>query len=210
MKFDPNFKQRGTPTAVGGVGRKRYAFPDYMSLRGTGAGEGHHLRPKVPLPRGSPLAGEHNPGCSRLYRKSFVYPMTSRGPRCVSCNMREIPSKDGISRIPAPTQSRWGPRKQRSKRALGREAVLPGFAVLFTDLLYSREAELSVSSLLHRDRVMEARFDCGIIRLPNRARAIDSVMFSREAWVVRSMLNSSACCSRYHMAKGPPREGPSA
>ena len=31
-----------------------------MPLRGAGAGEGHHLRPKVPLPRGSPLAVWHN------------------------------------------------------------------------------------------------------------------------------------------------------
>ena len=29
---------------------------DFMSLRGTGAGEGHHLRPKVSLPGGSTLA----------------------------------------------------------------------------------------------------------------------------------------------------------
>ncbi len=95
--------------------------------------------------------------------------------------MREIPSKDGISRF-----SRE-PRKQRSKRALDYGGWTLCLAVLFTDLLYSREAGLSVSSSLHRVRVMEARFDFCISQLPNRARAIDGVMFRREAWVVQSV-----------------------
>ena len=52
-------------------------------------------------------------------------------------------------------------------------------------------------------RVMEARFDSWIIRLPNRARAIGGVMFCREAWDALSELDSGPCCSRYHIAKGP-------
>ena len=81
------------------------------------------------------------------------------------------------------------------------------FAFLFADLLYSREAGLSVSSSLQRDRVMEARFDDGIFRLSRGARAIDVVMFRREAWDVRSGLNTGASCSRYHIAKGTFRGG---
>ena len=104
--------------------------------------------------------------------------------------MREIPSEMQFHGLLCPR----GRRKQRSKRALDYGGWTSSIAVLFTDFLYSREAEFSVSSSLHRDRVMEARFDVWIIRLPNRARAIDGVMFRREAWVVRSMLNSNACC----------------
>ena len=66
-----------------------------------------------------------------------------------------------------------------------------------------READLSVSSSLSRDRVMEARFDIWIIQLSNRARAIGGVMFCREAWDALSELDSGPCCSRYHIAKGP-------
>ena len=47
----------------------------------------------MPLPRGSPLAEEHNPCCSHLHRNTIVHPMSSRGPRCVSRYMREIPSE---------------------------------------------------------------------------------------------------------------------
>ena len=72
----------------------------------------------------------------------------------------------------------------------------------FFDFHYSREAECSVSSSLHRNRVMEARFDVYMIKLLIVVRAFDGVMFSREAWVARSMLNTRACCLRYHIAKG--------
>ena len=51
---------------------------------------------------------------------------------------------------------------------------------------------------------MEARFDLRIIRLPNRARAIDGVMFRREAWVVRSMLNIRASCQVMPYGQGGP------
>ena len=55
---------------------------------------------------------------------------------------------------------------------------------------------------------MEARFDGEIIQLSNRACAIDGVMFRREAWDAQSDLDSGPRCLRYHMAKGPPGEGP--
>ena len=97
--------------------------------------------------------------------------------------------------------------KQRSKRALDYGGWTLCFAVLFTDLLYSREADLSVSSSLSRVRVMEARFDCDILQLLKRARAIGGVMFSREAWVVRSNSVIGPCCSRHHIAKGTLRGG---
>ena len=58
----------------------------------------------------------------------------------------------------------------------------------------TREAGFSVSSSPHRVRVMEARFDGGIIRLPKRARAIGGVMFRREAWGDRSELVIGTCC----------------
>ena len=75
------------------------------------------------------------------------------------------------------------------------------------DFLDSREAGRSVSSTLSRGRVMEARFDSGIIQLLNRARAIGGVMFSREAWDDLSSSVTGACCSRHHMAQGDLREG---
>ena len=53
-----------------------------------------------------------------------------------------------------------------------------------------READLSVSSSLSRDRVMEARFDVETIQLPDRARAIDGSMFHREAWEARLISNT--------------------
>ena len=37
---------------------------------------------------------------------------------------------------------------------------------------------------------------------PDEVRAIDGVMLSREAWVVRSGLDAGPCCSRHHIAKG--------
>jgi len=39
---------------------------------------------------------------------------------------------------------------------------------------------------------MDARFDCDISRLSNRARAIDGFMFRREAWDVWSRLDIKA------------------
>jgi hypothetical protein len=38
----------------------------------------------------------------------------------------------------------------------------------------------------HRDRVMEARFDSFMFQLRIRTRAIDGVMFRREAWDILS------------------------
>ena len=90
------------------------------------------------------------------------------------------------------------------KTRIGLRGWTLGFTVLFTDSLYSREAVFSVSSSLHRDRVMEARFDRNILQLPNRARAIDGVMFRREAWVVQSMLNIRASCQVMPYGPGGP------
>ena len=42
---------------------------------------------------------------------------------------------------------------------IGQGGWTSSYAFLFKDRLDSREADLSVSSSLHRDRVMEARFD---------------------------------------------------
>ena len=60
---------------------------------------------------------------------------------------------------------------------------------------------------LHRDRVMEARFDRCIIQLPNRARAIDGVMFRREAWDTLSGLEKETSCRLCHRAGDPPGGG---
>ena len=67
-----------------------------------------------------------------------------------------------------------------------------------------REAVFSVSSFLHRDRVMEARFDSYNIQLPNRVRAIGGVMFCREAWVVRSRLYTETCFRLMPYSQGDP------
>ena len=66
---------------------------------------------------------------------------------------------------------------------------------------------LSVLSSLDRDRVMEARFDGGIIQLPNRARAICGFMFRREAWDVRTELDSGPCCRLMPYGQGGPAQG---
>jgi len=74
-----------------------------------------------------------------------------------------------------------------------------------------REAVFSVSSSLHRDRVMEARFDVCMIWLLIVVRAIDGVMFRREAWVVRSRLYTETCFRLMPYSQGdPPGRGPSA
>ena len=54
---------------------------------------------------------------------------------------------------------------------------------------------------------MEARFDVWILRQLNWARAIDGVMFRREAWVVQSGVNTGTSCLRHHMAKETPARG---
>ena len=51
---------------------------------------------------------------------------------------------------------------------------------------------------------MEARFDIQIIRLPNRARAIEDSMFRREAWVARSGLVIGTCCRLIPYDQGGP------
>jgi len=99
--------------------------------------------------------------------------------------MREIPSEMEFHGLQGNLQTAIETR-------IGQRDWTSSFAVLFMDFLDSREAELSVSSSLHRVRVMEARSDCNILRLRNRARAIDGVMFRREAWDVRSKLNTAA------------------
>ena len=106
---------------------------------------------------------------------------------------------DAVHRFALPKRR----RKQRSKRALDYGGWTESIAVPFMDLLDSREAEFTVSSSSYRDRVMEARFDVYMIRLLHGVRAFDGSMFRREAWDVRSGLNTGTCCSRHHIAKGP-------
>ena len=50
---------------------------------------------------------------------------------------------------------------------------------------------------LHRDRVMEARFDGFILQLRIQARAIDGVMFRREAWDALSGMEKEPSCQDY-------------
>ena len=64
-----------------------------------------------------------------------------------------------------------------------------------------------MAGYLSRDRVMEARFDVYLFQLPNRARAFDGVMFSREAWDSRSTLDSGACCRLMPYGQGGPARG---
>ena len=111
--------------------------------------------------------------------------------------MREIPSQDGISRF-----SRE-PRKQRSKRALDYGAELASSVDQSLDLLNRATLNLK-AGYLSRVRVMEARFVGGIIQLQNQARAIDGVMFRREAWVARSGLVIGACCRLMPYGQGGP------
>ena len=128
-----------------GIGSKDFVFADLMSLRGTGGDAllraggtgGHHLRPKVSPRAGVSLAGEHNPGCSLRHRKSIMYPTSSRGPRCVSCNIREIPSKmefHGFLR----RRSRAG----ASKTAI--EARMTRDADLYSENMEASRAELHI------------------------------------------------------------------
>ena len=63
-------------------------------------------------------------------------------------------------------------------------AGLAGSVDRYFDLLNRATLNLK-AGYLPRDRVMEARFDCDILQLLKRARAIDGVMFRREAWVAR-------------------------
>ena len=49
---------------------------------------------------------------------------------------------------------------------------------------------------------MDARFDCDISRLSNRARAIDGFMFHREAWDVWSRLDIKASCQLMPYSQG--------
>ena len=60
---------------------------------------------------------------------------------------------------------------------------------------------------LHRGRVMEARFDGFMLQLRIRARAIDGVMFRREAWDALSGLEKETSCRLCHRAGDPPGGG---
>ena len=73
--------------------------------------------------------------------------------------------------------------------------------------LLNRATPNLMAGYLSRDRVMEARFDGIILILPNRARAIAGVMFRREAWVAKSMLDSSACDRLMPYGQGGPARG---
>ena len=90
---------------------------------------------------------------------------------------------------------------------MGRGAELKVSLSDLSDLLDFREAELSVLSSLQRDRVMEARFDVYMIKLLNIVRAFDDVMFRREAWVERSMLNIRANGQVMPYGQGGPAQG---
>jgi len=119
--------------------------------------------------------------------------------------MREIPSKMEFHVFPAPTQSRRSLENSNRNAHWIMGAGLAGSVDRSFDLLNRATLNL-MAGYLSRDRVMKARFDGGIIRLPNRARAIDGVMFSREAWDSRSTLDSGACCRLMPYGQGGPAQ----
>ena len=96
-----------------------------MPLRRAGAGEGPSQGRRVcsqtqPSP-GGPLAGEHNPDRSYLYTSLIAHPKSPRelvesAETCVKSHLRWSST---VSRANAVALE---PRKQRSKRALGRVA----------------------------------------------------------------------------------------
>ena len=123
--------------------------------------------------------------------------MSSRGPRYVSCNMRENPSETSFHGFLGSLEN----SNRNAHWIMG--AGLAGSVDRSFDLLNRATLNL-MAGYLSRGRVMEARFDGGIIRLPNRARAIDGVMFRREAWNAQSVLDLRACCRLMPYGQGGP------
>ena len=198
-----------------------------MPLRGAGGNAllkaggtgGHQLWPQVSPRAGVSLAGEHNPCCSHPCRKSIVPPKSSPEEcsaffgSCSATPADHIASAETCvkSHLKMEFHGFLGDLGNSYRNAHWARGLDYTFRFPILRLTIIREAVFSVSSSLHRDRVMEARFDVCMIWLLIVVRAIDGVMFRREAWVVRSRLYTETCFRLMPYSQGdPPGRGPSA
>ena len=139
VKFILNFRKRGTQSADCGDRKQRLRLWErIMSLRGTGGTRDTISGRRCPS-CGSPLAGEHNPGCSHPHQKSIAYPKSSRGPVASAKTCDELRQRRSSS-----VCSARGGDATSDRNAHWAGGWCYCFAVLFTDLLDSREAEFSV------------------------------------------------------------------